>query len=57
MLIIISVVTCYMIKNFMVVALNFFPFLSFDKIPDFFSCDLVKWNLGENLFLIKLEIF
>ena len=57
MFIIISVVVCYMIKNFMVVSPNFFPFLSFYKLSDFFSRDFFVRNLGENLFLIKLEIF
>ena len=54
MLIIISVVACYVVENFMVISPDFFPLGFFDKLPDFFSRDFFARNLGENLFLIKL---
>ena len=36
MLIIISVVACYVVENFMVISPDFFPLGFFDKLPDFF---------------------
>ena len=57
MLIIISVVACYVVENFMVISPDFFPLGFFDKLPDFFSRDFFARNLGENLFLIKLKIW
>ena len=50
MLIIISVVACYVVENFMVISPDFFPL-------DFFPRDFFARNLGENLFLIKLKIW
>ena len=56
-LIIISVVACDVVENFMVIPPDFFPPLGFDKLPDFFSRDFFARNLGKNLFLIKLKIW
>ena len=36
MLIIISVVACYVIKYFMIISPDFFPLGFFNKLPDFF---------------------
>ena len=57
MLIIISVVACYVVENFMIIPPDFFPLGFFDKLPDFFSRDFFARNLGKNLFLIKLKIW
>ena len=56
MLVFIPVVICYVIKNCVLVAVGF-PAGDFAKISDFFPCDLGKWNLGENLILVKFKIF
>ena len=56
-LIIISVVACDVVENFMIISPDFFPPLGFDKLPDFFSRDFFARNLGKNLFLIKLKIW
>ena len=56
-LIIISVVACDVVENFMIIPPDFFPPLGFDKLPDFFSRDFFARNLGKNLFLIKLKIW
>ena len=57
MLIIISFLPCYMVKNFMIISADFFPLGFFDKVSDFFFRDFFARNLGKNLFLIKLEIW
>ena len=36
MLIIISIVVCDVVENFMIIPPDFFPPLGFDKLPDFF---------------------
>ena len=56
-LIIIPVVACDVVENFMIIPPDFFPPLDFDKLPDFFSRDFFARNLGKNLFLIKLKIW